>query len=67
MEEQILQKINEQNEKIDALVKVVDKMRKYFLATLWITVALFVLPLIAAAFVVPIFLNSYLSSLEGLI
>ena len=67
MEEQILQKIEEQNEKIDILMQAVDKMRKYFLATLWITVALFVLPLIAAIFIIPIFLNTYLGSLEGLI
>lgn len=67
MEEQILQKIEEQNEKIDALMQVVDKMRKYFLAIIWITVALFVLPLIAMIFIIPIFLNTYLGSLEGLI
>ena len=53
MEEQILQKIEEQNEKIDGLVQVVNKMRRYFLAIIWITIALFVLPLIAAMFIVP--------------
>ena len=67
MEEKILQKIEEQNEKIEELVRVVNKMRKYFLAIIWITVALFVLPLIAALFVVPIFLNTYLGSFEGLL
>lgn len=67
MEEQILQKLEEQNKKIDNLIQVVDKMRKYFLAIIWITVALFVLPLIAATFIVPAFISTYMSSLEGLI
>lgn len=67
MEEQILQKIEEQNKKIDSLVEVVNKLRRYFLAIIWITVILFVLPLIAAVFVVPAFLDTYLSSFEGLL
>ena len=67
MEEQILQKIDEQNKKIDSLVQAVNKMRRYFLAIIWITIALFVLPLIAAMFIVPAFLNTYLGALEGLI
>ena len=67
MEEQILQKIEEQNQKIDALVKVVDKMRKYFLAIFWLTIVLFVLPLILAVFLVPTFLSTYLDSFSGLI
>ena len=67
MEEQILQKIEEQNQKIDALVKVVDKMRKYFLAIFWLTVVLFVLPLILATFLIPTFLSTYLDSFGGLI
>lgn len=67
MEEQILQKIEEQSKKIDDLTKVVDKLRKYFLAIIWVTIILFVLPLIAAMFVLPAFLNTYLGALDGLI
>ena len=67
MEEQILQKIEEQNEKIDYLVQSVNKMRKVFITIIWVTVALFLLPLIAAMFIIPAFLNTYLSSFEGLI
>ena len=67
MEEQILQKIEEQNEKIDSLTKTVNKIQKYFLVTFWVTMAFFVLPLIAAIFIIPTFLNTYLSSFEGLI
>lgn len=67
MEDKILQKIEEQNEKIDALVRSVNKMRKYFLVIIWVTVTLFVLPLIVALFAVPAFLDTYLSSFEGLL
>lgn len=67
MEEQILQKIEEQNKKIDGLVESVNKMRRYFLAIIWVTVALFLLPIIAAMFIIPAFLNSYLGSFEGLL
>jgi len=67
MEEKILQKIEEQNEKIDGLVKTVNKLRKYFLVIIWITIAFFVLPLFAAMFIIPSFLNTYLGSFEGLL
>ncbi|MCH7529993.1 hypothetical protein IIB50_02650 [Patescibacteria group bacterium] len=67
MEEQILQKIEEQGKKIDDLLQTVNKLRRYFLAIIWITVILFVLPLIAAVFVVPAFLDTYLSSFDGLL
>ena len=67
MEEQILQKIEEQNKKIDDLLQTVNKLRRYFLAIIWITVILFVLPLIAAVFVVPAFLDTYLSSFDVLL
>ena len=67
MEEQILKKIEEQNEKIDSLTKTVNKIQKYFLITFWVTMAFFVLPLIAAIFIIPSLLNTYLSSFEGLI
>ena len=67
MEEKILQKIEEQNDKIDGLVADVSKMRKYFAWVSWLTIAFLVLPLIAAVFILPSFLNSYLGALDGLI
>lgn len=67
MEEQLSQKIEEQSKKIDDLTKVVDKLRKYFLAIIWITIILFVLPLIAAMFVLPAFLDVYLGSFGELL
>lgn len=67
MEQQILDKIEEQNKKIDELVMLVNNVRRYFQIIIWVSVALFVLPLIAAVFIVPAFLNTYLGSLDGLI
>ena len=67
MEEEILQKIEEQNKKIDTLVQMVKKIHRYFVIIMWVTVALFILPLIAAMFIVPAFLNTYLGSFDGLL
>ena len=66
MDEEIKQKIEEQSVKIDAIYKSVEKTRKYFQITLWITILLFVLPLVALIFIVPSFLSSYTNALGGL-
>ncbi len=63
--EEILKKIQEQEIKIDAIYVSVEKLRKYFLWTLIITVAMVVLPLIAMMFVLPSVLSS-LTSAYGL-
>jgi hypothetical protein len=62
METVLLEKIEEQGKKIDALYTSVEKMRKYFLWTLWITIILFVLPLIGLALVLPWFASTMLNS-----
>ncbi len=67
MEEKILQKLDEQDKKIDALTKILNKIRKYFLAIFWVTIIMFVLPLLGAIFIIPAFLNNYLGSFEGLL
>lgn len=67
MNEEIIKKIKEQETKIDAIYVSVEKTRKYFLAIIWISVIMFVLPLIGLAFVIPAFLNNYMSSFEGLL
>ena len=65
MEEEILKKIEEQDKKLEAIYVSVEKTRKYFLWTMIITVALFVLPLIGLMFAIPQFLNT-LSSASSL-
>jgi hypothetical protein len=57
MENEILEKIKEHDKKLDEIYQSVEKMRKYFLWTLIVTVATIVLPLIALIFILPWFLN----------
>ncbi|OGZ69975.1 MAG: hypothetical protein A3F47_02420 [Candidatus Staskawiczbacteria bacterium RIFCSPHIGHO2_12_FULL_38_11] len=64
MEEEILQKIKIQDEKLEKIFKSVEKTRKYFLWTLIITVVMFVLPLIGLLLIIPQFLNIYTTSLN---
>lgn len=62
----IKKELADQRTRLEQIYVSTEKTRKYFLWTLIITVALFVLPLIALAFVIPFFLNSYTSVLRGL-
>lgn len=64
MNEEILQKIKEQEVKIDAIYKSVEKTRKYFFWTLVITMVVIVLPLIGLLFALPSFLDTYTGTLE---
>ncbi|MFA7216400.1 MAG: hypothetical protein WC095_00210 [Candidatus Paceibacterota bacterium] len=59
-------KIIELEIKIDAIYESVEKTRKYFLWTFIITIAVFVLPLLALAFVIPSFISNYTSTINGL-
>ncbi|MCK5122849.1 MAG: hypothetical protein KAQ87_01735 [Candidatus Pacebacteria bacterium] len=66
-ENQILE-ILEENQKIIKQTYVsAEKTRKYFLYTAIATVLMFVLPLIGLIIIIPMFLDSYLGSFEGLI
>jgi uncharacterized membrane protein YjjP (DUF1212 family) len=58
MNEDILKKLEEQDKKIDAIFESSEKMRKYFLWTMIISVAVIVLPLIGMVFVLPSFFDS---------
>ena len=58
MEEEILKKIEAQDKKLEDIYNSVEKMRKYFLWTLIITIAVIVLPLIGLIFLIPQFLST---------
>lgn len=58
MEGEILKKLEEQGRRIEEIFISVEKMRKYFLWTLVISVAFIILPMIGLMFVVPQFLNT---------
>lgn len=66
MDPQLKQLLDEQNKKMDAIYASVEKTRKYMLWTIIVTVVLFVLPLFAAAFIVPSVIGNYMSSLSEL-
>ena len=66
MEQEIIKKLAEQEEKINKIYVSVEKTRKYFLWTGIITVAVIVLPLIGLMFVLPSFMTNYVGSLQGL-
>jgi hypothetical protein len=65
MEQELLQKLEAQDQKIDLIYESVEKTRKYFLWTMIGTLVTFVLPLIGLMFALPAFIN-VLSSSAGL-
>lgn len=65
--DEILQKLADQQAKIDAVYVSVEKTRKYFLWTLIATVVTFVLPLIALAIILPMVLSQFSSIYGGLL
>ncbi len=56
--EEIIKKIEEQQAKIDAIYVSVEKLRKYFLWTLIVTVATVLVPLIAVVIILPSLLST---------
>lgn len=66
MENEILDLIKKQDEKIEAIYKSVEKTRKYILIVTIATIVAFVLPLIGIMFVVPSLINSYTEVLTGI-
>ena len=66
-ENEILEILKENQELMKQTYKSVEKTRKYFLYTAIATVLMFILPLIGLIIIIPMFLNNYLGSLEGLI
>lgn len=66
MDDSTKAKLSELEAKIDAIWFAVEKVRKYMLITAWVTVVLFVLPLVGLIFIIPAFLNSYLNLLGGI-
>lgn len=65
MDQEIKQKLEQQDVKLDAIYKSVEKTRKYFQMIFWVTIAMVVLPLIALLFMVPSFLSTYSSGALG--
>ena len=61
MEQDISRKFEEQEKKLDAIYKSVEKTRKYFLFTLVVSVVFIVLPLVGLIFVIPMLLSTLIA------
>ena len=59
METEILAKLEENERKLDEIRKSVERMRKYFLWTLVLSIVFIVLPLVGLIFAIPKFLSIY--------
>jgi len=64
MENEILEKVKQNEEKLELILVSVEKTRKYIFWTLIITVVFLVLPLIGIIVAIPSFMSTY-SSLSG--
>ena len=62
-----MKKLEEQEVKIEAIWKSVEKTRKYFLFTMISSIVMVVLPLIGLLIAIPIMLNTLSTSMEGLL
>lgn len=65
MNPDMAQQLKEQREMIEKIYISVEKTRKYFLWTMIITIALFVLPLIGLMFAIPSLISTYTTALGG--
>lgn len=61
MNDDIQQQLRSHDIKLDAIYMSIEKMRRYFLWTLIITIAVIVLPLVGLFFALPSFLGAYSS------
>ncbi|MCK4892091.1 MAG: hypothetical protein KAS78_05470 [Candidatus Pacebacteria bacterium] len=66
-EEQILEILKQNQEILKQTHKSAEKTRKYILYNAIFTIVVFVLPLIGLIIAIPLFLQPYLESLDGLI
>ena len=64
MDQEIKDRLDLQDKKLDQIYQSTEKMRKYFIVSLAVRVLVIVLPLIALAFAIPWLLN-ILSSAYG--
>jgi len=67
MEQEILNKFEQQDKKLDAIYVSVEKTRKYFLWTMIISIATVVLPIIGLIIMIPWMLKIVSSAYSGLL
>lgn len=65
MEQELLNRLEKNEEKLEKIFTSVEKMRRYFLWTLIITVLMVVLPAVGLVFAIPKFMDTY-SQMSGI-
>ncbi|MCX6738757.1 MAG: hypothetical protein NT098_01735 [Candidatus Parcubacteria bacterium] len=65
MENEILERLSKDEEKLDKILVSVEKTRKYIFWTMVITVVFLVLPLVGLIFAIPSFISTY-SAIGGM-
>jgi len=63
----VREQIEENARRLDAIYESVEKTRKYFMVSMIVSIAMVVIPLIAAVILIPMFLDSYLGQFQGLL
>jgi len=66
-EEQIMEILKQNQELLKKTFESAEKTRKYILYSAIFTILMFVLPIIGLIIIIPMFVNSYIGSLDGLI
>lgn len=67
MDNQLLERLNAQDQKLEQIYLSTEKTRKYLLIIMGSSLAMIVLPVIFAALILPLVISSYSSALGGLI
>lgn len=67
MEPKNQEQLDELEIKVNEILQSVKKTEKYMRLTFWVTVIVFVLPLLLLAIAIPSMISSYTAALDGLI
>lgn len=67
MEPKNQERLDELESKINQILFSVKKTEKYMRLTFWVTIVVFVLPLLLLAIAIPSVISSYTAALEGLV
>ncbi len=66
MEKDIQTQLKELDAKLTTISTSVEKLKKYFQVTMWITIIMVVLPVLGLLLVIPSFISMYTSVLGGM-
>ncbi len=64
MDPEITKKLADLDDKITKVYVSVEKTRKYFLVTMWITIIVFVIPVLGLIYAIPAFISTYSTMLS---